>query len=177
MGYCRVMDARALSLALLAATAAAGCKSLSEEKEAVTPDADVDCGDVDELCCDLGAACLDDLLCVAGAVPETPEDHLCLSRCSVPACVNIAGNDGVCEDVGLLGNTGACLADEDFEPVTCVEGTGGCTTPSGATSETICLTDGEDTFCFERCTITDDECDDAHTCLSTLAGGGVCVPD
>ena len=155
---------------------ASSCRSLQPELEDDT-DTGAPCGEVDQPCCQFEADCLDTLVCVTGVNELTPDDPYCLEQCAPSVCTNVTGNDGICSDIGLPGGHGACLTDEDYDPVDCVEGTYDCTTPSGTSEETICLTGGGNNYCFETCMIVEDTCAEEHTCVPTTDGGGACLPD
>lgn len=174
----RIEKARLKAWLFLAAIALAAisCRSLAEE---LTPDLDssVPCGDADELCCTSDPACGESMICVNGVDEMAPENRYCLLECVPPICENVAGHEGTCSDIGLPGGGGACLVDEDFSPTDCQEGYDGCETPSGATVDTICLSDGQDNYCFEICQVVDEICDDSHTCVVTSDGSGGCLPD
>jgi hypothetical protein len=138
-------------------------------------DSDADCGTLDDYCCpaEPGPACESDYICV-GISQTDPDETYCLAPCTPSVCTNINEQQGNCQDLGPFG---VCITPGDLTPVTCTIGNQGCTTPSGATTGTVCVGDGTNTYCLEMCTATADECDDSHTCVGLTSGGGACLPN
>jgi hypothetical protein len=142
-------------------------------------DGDVDCGEVDAICCEAEPYCIDGTTPVGDGAGGCE----CYLVCEPAMCtddLDLWEEETVaCGDVSSGGGIGACFSDEDMEPVDeCTTET--CTTASGYT-DGICLSDAVNAYCMRQCTPDNDVCDIAHSCAALIDGegnyaGGACFP-
>jgi hypothetical protein len=140
------------------------------------------CGEIDVPCCAV------EPFCAGGAIPiaDGADGCVCALACTPAECTD--DNDlwtaefVACFDVNSGVVVGACLADEDLDPITtgCEDPTLPCTTPSGYAGG-VCLSDGSNDYCLRQCAPDNDVCDVVHVCTALFDGsgfyvGGACVP-
>jgi hypothetical protein len=140
------------------------------------------CGELDAICCDAEPYCVDDTIAVGGGSDGCD----CYSACTPAMCVDdsyVWADDVACTDISGGDGIGACIAQEDIDPITtgCEDSTQPCTTASGY-ADGICLTDGTNDYCMRQCVPDNDVCDIIHHCAGLFDGaglyvGGACVPN
>ncbi|MCK9460545.1 MAG: hypothetical protein M0R80_12980 [Proteobacteria bacterium] len=134
------------------------------------------CGMIESPCCETAPACWGEYV-AADLDGEGGQGCFCFLPANVVLCdgeeyPQFEGVEVGCGDVGSGDGVGACLADQDMEPVEC-DPESPCTTASDD-PDGICLSDGTDTHCLSACT-PEPQCPLGHSCVAFEEDAQLCA--